>query len=1082
MEKDAVQDGVRVVRIKAWNITEDWNAPFPLFSPTLAFTLSKYIRDADIVHVHDSFYISSFFASVISWIYRKPLLLTQHVAMIAHPSKIIVAIQKIVYATTGKIIFSLSKRIFVFNNRIENFLLEKGVLQDKIISLFNGVDTEVFRPAAGDEKKNLRKKFNLSLEKKIVLFVGRFVPKKGFDKVLRLGSSEYQVACVGGEESKEKIEGDVVFLGKVDQSKLAEIYRAADIFLLPSESEGFPLSVQEAMASGLPIITTDDPGYEKYHFDRQNMHLIDNTDIESIRKIVLQTCRDEKILQRMSTYSERYAKENFNWDKSIAKLDGIYSELIGTNSGKKHITVVSPYFYPKIGGLENIAYTTARNLHQSGIYRVSIITSNHTGKEYVKETIDGMIVHRLPIQFILSNSPVNLTWYWKIKRIFKADRPDLIHVHSPVPYIADMAAYAAGKTPVVITYHSGSMRKNKWPVDILIDLYEKVFLVALFKKVVAIVAYSPEFIEKELRPFKEKTFYISPGVDLNRFTPTPLSQNKVVTFVGRMEHATKWKGVETLLKAVSIYAKKDPTVRLRLVGTGDAIEHYKKMAFDLNIGSNVVCTGPKLGGALTEEYQRADVVVLPSTSNAESFGMVLVEAMASGRPIIGSNIGGIPQLIDDGKNGLLVAPGDEAALEQAIEKVLTDKKLASTFAERSLVKAREFNWAIQVEKYQNLFKEILKVKSKKVALVTDALYPYNKGGKEKRIYDISTRLAARGYDVTVYSMKWWNGPKKITENGVKLYGISPYFPLYEGKRRSIKEGVLFSLHALKLLWEDFDIIEVDHIPHLVLFTVKIVCVIKRKKMIATWHEVWGKTYWKKYLGAAGLIGYWIEKVSSKLPDIIISVSEHTTGALKKTLSREKNVVTISNGLDVIGTRTGLTKSNGADIIFAGRLLAHKNIDILLHAIAILKAKNIDVTANIIGEGPERTNLENLALQLDLTDRVTFKDFFMDHKELYSMMQASRVFVLPSTREGFSIVALEANACGLPVVAIDHPENAAKNLITDGGNGILTTLDESALAESILKAFKMKENEQNYDSYIKEYDWDSLISKVITVYE
>ena len=1088
-EKSQVLDGVNVVRIKALNFSENWAAPFPIFSPELVISLNNHIRHSDIVHIHDSFYISSFFASVFAKLYKKPLLLTQHVAMISHPSKIIVAIQKLVYATTAKIIFKLSNNIFIFNNRIEDFLIAKGVPKEKLIMLFNGVDTNIFSPITAEKKREVRRELHLSLNKKIILFVGRFVHKKGFEKVINLRNSDFQIVCVGGDIPDQKLSDDIIFLGKVSQHSLAKIYQASDIFLLPSESEGFPLSVQEAMATGLPVITTDDPGYRQYNFDRKYMCLIDSSNEKIISETVYKIYKDEELLAKMSEYSLEYAEKYFNWSTVLLKLDETYDSLLThtvpsvITSQKQKLIVVSPYFYPKIGGLENIAYTTARKLHESGQYDVSIISSNYDGTGHVHKKIDGMNVYLLPISFILSNTPINPLWYWHIKKIFRQLKPDLIHVHAPVPYIADMAVSAAGNIPVVLTYHSGSMRKNKFFLDIFIGIYEYIFLRAMFRKVQAIVAYSPEFIENELADFKDKTFYIAPGVDTERFTSKPLNNHtKIVMFVGRMEHGTKWKGVETLLFAIHEVAQIHTDVELHLVGNGDAIDYYRKMAEDLGISKNVIFRGPKLGSELAKAYHDANIVVLPSTSNAESFGMVLVEAMASGRPVIGSQIGGIPQLIENEQNGFLVSPGKPHELASAINLLLSNTKTAEKYAHASFIKSQQFSWDIQVEKYKKLFNTILQPKKLKVAIVSDSVYPYNKGGKEKRIYDISTRLAIRGYNVTVYCMKWWGKEKIIIKDGVKLYGISPYYPLYAGKRRSITEGLFFSLHCLKLFTKDFDIIEVDHIPHLVLFTVKLVCVLKRKKMIVTWHEVWGKKYWLEYLGFTGIIGYWVEKLSVKLPDVIISVSDHTTKALRHILGSKKEIITIPNGFDTHSIDPTHSKVSGADIIFAGRLLAHKNIDVLLKAVQILTKTHKDITVFIIGEGPERTRLEILAKELGIENRVTFKNFMEDYQELYATMQASKVFALPSTREGFGIVVLEANACGLPVVTISHPENAARELIVEGKNGSLSKLNVADLASAIDRTLIMKSQNSDYGRYIEKYNWDNLVSKIITVYE
>ncbi len=126
----------------------------------------------------------------------------------------------------------------------------------------------------------------------------------------------------------------------------------------------------------------------------------------------------------------------------------------------------------------------------------------------------------------------------------------------------------------------------------------------------------------------------------------------------------------------------------------------------------------------------------------------------------------------------------------------------------------------------------MKEKKIKIAIVSDAIYPYNKGGKEKRIFELSTRLARSGFDVHIYCMKWWkeNVNQKI-ENNVHLHAISKYYPLYSGKRRSITQAILFAVSCLRLLKEDFDIIEVDHMPHFVLFSTKIVTLLKRKNFM-----------------------------------------------------------------------------------------------------------------------------------------------------------------------------------------------------------------------------------------------------------
>jgi glycosyltransferase involved in cell wall biosynthesis len=138
----------------------------------------------------------------------------------------------------------------------------------------------------------------------------------------------------------------------------------------------------------------------------------------------------------------------------------------------------------------------------------------------------------------------------------------------------------------------------------------------------------------------------------------------------------------------------------------------------------------------------------------------------------------------------------------------------------------------------------------------------------------------------------------------------------------------------------------------------------------------------------------------------------------------------------------------SDIIFAGRLLPNKNVDLLIDAVAKVKRTNPAVRCIIVGNGPERKRLEAQTEQLGLANNVTFFNFLEDHNELYSLMRASRMFVLPSVREGFGLVVVEANACGIPVITTTHTHNAAQDLIVEGQNGFLAEPNASDLAKKI----------------------------------
>jgi glycosyltransferase involved in cell wall biosynthesis len=363
----------------------------------------------------------------------------------------------------------------------------------------------------------------------------------------------------------------------------------------------------------------------------------------------------------------------------------------------------------------------------------------------------------------------------------------------------------------------------------------------------------------------------------------------------------------------------------------------------------------------------------------------------------------------------------------------------------------------------------------KIALVTDAIYPYNKGGKETRTYQLSTRLAQKGHDVHIYTMNWWNGEKIKKENGVTLHGISKLYPLYSGERRSIKEAIFFALSCFQLLIEDFEVMEVDHMPHLVLFSTKIVSILKKKKLYASWNEVWGREYWVEYMGFFGNIAYIIEWLSARIPDEINSISEHTTQKLKKILKVNLKINTIPMGIDLPFIESIKPASLKSDIIYAGRLIEHKNIDILIYAVSNLKIKFPNIKCLIIGKGPEEEKLKKLVNDLQLNRYIIFIDFLENYSDLYALMKSSKVFAFPTTREGFGIVALEANACNIPIITTNHEDNASKVLVHEGENGLIINLSTSELSIAI-SSLMTNNNRPNLRRYVNRYSWSSIVEK------
>jgi glycosyltransferase involved in cell wall biosynthesis len=335
----------------------------------------------------------------------------------------------------------------------------------------------------------------------------------------------------------------------------------------------------------------------------------------------------------------------------------------------------------------------------------------------------------------------------------------------------------------------------------------------------------------------------------------------------------------------------------------------------------------------------------------------------------------------------------------------------------------------------------------RIGFVSDGVYPFNKGGKERRLWEITRRLQENGVDVHIYTMKWWTGPTTLDLDGIRLHAICKQRSLYQGERRSIIQALMFGLSTLKLIVARFDVLDVDHMPYFPLFAARIVCMLRRKRMVATWHEVWGNEYWRSYLGRLALISIVIEWLAARSAHEIIAVSAQTSSRLIEELKVKVPVRTIELGVDLTTIQLENRSALESDILYAGRLLSHKNVDMLLRAVALLKEDRPWLHCRIIGEGPERSRLESLALELDLEKNVSFHDFFPG-SAIYGIMKSATVFALPSVREGFGVVVLEANSCGLPVITINHHNNAARHLIIQDQNGFLAEADAGSLAKAL----------------------------------
>lgn len=374
-----------------------------------------------------------------------------------------------------------------------------------------------------------------------------------------------------------------------------------------------------------------------------------------------------------------------------------------------------------------------------------------------------------------------------------------------------------------------------------------------------------------------------------------------------------------------------------------------------------------------------------------------------------------------------------------------------------------------------------------IGFVYDALIPYQNGGAERRFHEIARRLGER-HDVHYVTWQYWDGPRTVERDGITLHGIGRPPELYgsDGKR-TIREAATFAARvAPRLLRERFDVIDCSATPYLPMWGAWPSARVRRTPMVATWHEYWGN-HWADYLPERKLVARVARATESlcvPMGEAVVAVSEFTARRLAKRAPRRPFPQVVENGISLGAIDAIPADGDGPDIISVGRLIDEKRIDVLLHAVAILRERRPDVRCEIIGDGPERPGLEGLAAGLGLAENVRFLGR-VDEGTLFARMKAARVFALPSVREGFGIVVVEAQAAGAVPVVARARYSAASRLVRENETGLVVAPEPAAFADAFAGLLadepRRREMATAARAAAEQRDWDVIAEQMEAIY-
>jgi glycosyltransferase involved in cell wall biosynthesis len=350
----------------------------------------------------------------------------------------------------------------------------------------------------------------------------------------------------------------------------------------------------------------------------------------------------------------------------------------------------------------------------------------------------------------------------------------------------------------------------------------------------------------------------------------------------------------------------------------------------------------------------------------------------------------------------------------------------------------------------------------RICIVYDCLFPNTVGGGERWYRNLAERLAAEGHRVTYLTLRQWDRGERVDLDArVRVVTAGPRMSLYtaDGRRRILPPlvfGLGVFLHLLRN-GRRYDVVHTCAFPYFSLLSAGLLRPPLGYKLVVDWFEVWSRSYWREYLGGVGgRLGALVQRLCALVPQQAFCFSELHAERLREEGLR--GPVTVLRGL-YTGTTEPVT-SGAAEpvtpslaqplVLFAGRLIPEKQATLGVAAIAIAARRIEGLRGAFLGDGPERAALDGAIAEHGLQEIVSAPGF-ADAEVVDAEMRRALCLLLPSRREGYGMVVVEAAARGTPSIVVAGEDNAATELIREGVNGtIAPRADPEVMAEAIVR--------------------------------
>ncbi len=345
-------------------------------------------------------------------------------------------------------------------------------------------------------------------------------------------------------------------------------------------------------------------------------------------------------------------------------------------------------YWDEIGGIETYVRELAES--QAKKHKIDVLVSNTKNSEEIIEKKNLKVIKAR--RFFSLNSAPFADYY----RHLKSKNYDIIHFHHPNPIATIAYLLAKPKGKLILTYHADIVKQN------ISNFFFAPFPKKLLKRAEKIIVTSQDYLDtsKVLHDFRSKCTVIPLGIDINKIKSKEIKhKTPTILFVGRL---VKWKGVDYLIKAM-----KGVDAKIIIAGDGTKKEKLQNLAEKLDVNAEFLGK-IKDREKLEYYYNLCDIFVLPSIARNESFGIVLLEAMAHGKPVISTEIGtGTSFANKNNETGIVVKPKDEKELRAAINILLKNRKLRVILGKNARKRVEQhFSLKKMLSATENLYKNL----------------------------------------------------------------------------------------------------------------------------------------------------------------------------------------------------------------------------------------------------------------------------------------------------------------------------------------------------------------------------------------